>query len=175
MGRPKITLLIPWAGPCTMCHQCTGIATISPACTVYSIGFCGIPAIPIACPDIHESKLHPPRSLVITDGFQARARGQPESDLFLSSDTTIFHYQFALVHATERHRELVTDPATSARDCAKRRWCGSEGRRPQTRHGCLITCRIDRCIRRPRSCEICACSGDDGACGGGPIVLNLAF
>src|SRR5215472_1866870 len=45
----------------------------------------------------------------------------------------------AVVPATERDSEFITDLAPSAGDCAKRRWWASAGRRPHTKHGCLAT------------------------------------
>jgi hypothetical protein len=41
--------------------------------------------------------------------------------------------QLAMMPPTHRDGELITDLSPMARLCAKRRWCGSDGLRPQTR------------------------------------------
>ena len=51
------------------------------------------------------------------DGFQATARGQPQADLFRYSPPRSFvtaAMDLTVVRATERHRELVTDPCDRA-------------------------------------------------------------
>jgi hypothetical protein len=44
-----------------------------------------------------------------------------------------------VVTAAQRHGEFIAHLAPSAGLCEKRKWCASDGRRPQIRQACLTT------------------------------------
>src|SRR5262249_18583226 len=81
---------------------------------------------------------------------RAGGPGRIEPEFLPPSGFIAVTMQLAMMSPTERYREFVADLATEGRVCAKRRWCGSEGRRPQTRHGWFIMCRMWSRSRRRR-------------------------